>query len=326
MELTKIKPVLEPVAWALVAAHGLLQVGLVISLFDGIGFGLVDGIVWLPAVLVLVIGLLVGWAGAGSQARPVAIAGLVVIATGAVVLLTTGVMSFVLAQRNLSLLGSIGHLLLLLSALVVPVVAFVLLVQLLPQPEGVSPVDPPALPAVPEPEPLQAPVWQPDRAAGAHWQTAGAAASGAAAHDWGRPGERSGWGPDPGAQPGAGMALQPPAAGAPSRPAPPGWPDLDPDVTQVAPQPRRSRRPDLPVYPGGSAYAADPGAPGVPGAPGSSATTGSGGAIDFGPPSIARRYADGPGDEDNSRSAPLASRRQPPKWTPLEDPTQPPPA
>ncbi len=37
------------------------------------------------------------------------------------------------------------------------------------------------------------PSWQPGQAAGASWNTAGAAASGASATDWGHPGEQGGW-------------------------------------------------------------------------------------------------------------------------------------
>lgn len=42
---------------------------------------------------------------------------------------------------------------------------------------------------------LHQPTWQPDQAAGAAWNTAGDAASGAAASGWGTPGESGGWNP-----------------------------------------------------------------------------------------------------------------------------------
>lgn len=45
------------------------------------------------------------------------------------------------------------------------------------------------------------PTWQPDQAAGAAWNTAGEAATGAAASGWGTPGESGGWSPVPRSQP-----------------------------------------------------------------------------------------------------------------------------
>lgn len=53
-----------------------------------------------------------------------------------------------------------------------------------------QPAPAPALPAEPS---GPAPAWQPDQAAGAHWSTASGAATGAAANQWGTPGERGGW-------------------------------------------------------------------------------------------------------------------------------------
>ncbi len=77
----------------------------------------------------------------------------------------------------------------------------------------------------------QQPSWQPDQAVGASWNTAGAAASGASATDWGHPGEQGGWNIAPPQPP----ASQPSPASEPatSQPADQGhWRPADP------PQPR----------------------------------------------------------------------------------------
>lgn len=71
-----------------------------------------------------------------------------------------------------------------------------------------------ASPVSPEPTPAELerqPSWQPDQASGAVWTSASAAASGAGASSWGRPGEGDGW------------RVEPPAAPAPESTAGSGW-------------------------------------------------------------------------------------------------------
>ncbi|NLT30960.1 MAG: hypothetical protein GXX86_10995 [Propionibacterium sp.] len=50
-------------------------------------------------------------------------------------------------------------------------------------------------PGQPQAQPGQQPTWAPDQASGGAWQTAGHAASGASATEWGQPGQQQGWAP-----------------------------------------------------------------------------------------------------------------------------------
>jgi hypothetical protein len=74
-------------------------------------------------------------------------------------------------------------------------------------------------------EQREQPLWQPDEASGAAWHSAGAAAAGAAASGWGRPGEPGGWDPDPQPQPAPGPSAEqshPPHLPQETRPDVPG--------------------------------------------------------------------------------------------------------
>lgn len=60
------------------------------------------------------------------------------------------------------------------------------------QPGAPAPGQMPGQPG--QPGPGQQPTWAPDQASGGAWQTAGQAASGASATEWGQPGQQQGWG------------------------------------------------------------------------------------------------------------------------------------
>jgi hypothetical protein len=130
-----------------------------------------------------------------------------------------------------------------LSEMAIPAVAAVVLFRLLGARRDRRPASQPApAPSISErptvQQPADAPTWEPDRAVGAVWQTAGEAATGAAATAWGSPDEKGGWhpaAPPPGAhrdadrpEPAQARAaaqeeseedLQPPRRTAPTRPA-----------------------------------------------------------------------------------------------------------
>ncbi|WP_432558448.1 hypothetical protein [Granulicoccus sp. GXG6511] len=295
MELSGIKRLLVPAASVLVGALVVVQLAMVAALITGRGFTFDSSLAWLPMLLAIVLGLATVWGGARAEARPAMVGAIVATVTAAIVLLVTWIVPTAEAWSLLSFGTVVTWTLFLVSTLAVQVLALVLLVRLLPLTRASGATsETPALPSAGLPElpgdeqSGRAPVWQPDRAAGAHWHTAGAAAAGAAAADWGRPGERGGWAPPPRAPEEFGpQEFGPKQLGQ----AP------DPDVTRISPEPRRV---------GGT----DPAA-------------GSGRTVDFGPQALARRYAEG--EEDMTRPAPPGTRRQPPRWTPLEDPTQPPP-
>lgn len=143
---------------------------------------------WLAVALAAVVGTAVLWAKAGRALTVIAL----VVATLSL-LAQLGFWAF-RASTVLQLVDGLGvatEIVQLLAAIVLPIVSIGVLVRLLGAPQPA--VERAALPAA-EVEPVgEAPVWKPDQAAGAHWQTAGAAASGAAAQNWGRPGERGGW-------------------------------------------------------------------------------------------------------------------------------------
>lgn len=324
MELTGIKRLLVPVAWTLVVALVLSQLALVLWLVVGPGPQFDAGPAWLSALLVLVVGLAVGWADAGSGARTVALTALVVIVTSTAVQLGMGALSLLGPTGGMTDPGAVvAQAAFMVGTLLVPVLAIVVLTRLLPLTAETPASAPQALPAAPEPEApgTTAPVWQPDRAAGVAWHTAGAAATGAAAADWGRPGERGGWTaaerpgvagrPEPGRV--AGVAPPERVAGTPPRPPVDFGPRARPEARQ------------------GPTVDADATgvAPGLRGGGESTAATGRPEDIDPGP--IARPPGDRDRersvgrDEDLTRPAPPGARRQPPRWTPLEDPTQPPP-
>lgn len=296
MELMRIKQLLLPAAWTLVGAQGLLLIALVSPLVLRHGFEFDAGPAWLAALLAFVVGLAVGWADAGRRARPVAIAALVVNVSGIAVLLALGVVSLGVILSVATVPGEVvAQVLLVGSALAVAVLATVALLRLLPLTAAAQAGTTPALPAVPEPEAQtgRAPVWQPDRAAGVAWHTAGEAATGAAAVDWGRPGERGDWT----------AAGHPQGVG--SSTAAPSRERLPERAEGAQPRPPVDFGPRAQPPAGGDAAAA------------------SGTSVDFGSQAIAGRPADN--DEGLSRPAPPGSPRQPPRWIPLEDPTQPPP-
>jgi hypothetical protein len=146
--------------------------------------------------------------------------------TGLSVLSTAvaGVVAVALAIADLAVGGpsTLIELLPGVAALSVSLLAFGLLVILwrrLPrparaEPPGTEPVE--ADESEPEPvDPQQQPTWPIDQAAGAAWRTAGDAAAGAPAADWGGPGEVEGWGPARDATAPEGAAdedLRPPAS------------------------------------------------------------------------------------------------------------------
>lgn len=228
----------------------------------------IGGILGILLVLLAVVAVLaVRWAGA---ARALALASLIVIAVATLVMVVFGVIRLVaLAQRGspLEITGDVFHL---LGLVLLGAGSVAVLIPLLRE-AGVRTARPELAPAAEG----TAPTWQPDQAVGAHWQTAGQAASGAAAQSRGRPGDRGGWNPA-GRTPGAGEPAALPGPSAPSGAA--GGP---------VHQPR------------------DPGA--------------------FGPQALAQQYGSGEAADqaDMTRIAP-SPRRQPPQWTPLERPPEPP--
>ncbi|WP_425308355.1 hypothetical protein AADG42_06215 [Ammonicoccus fulvus] len=143
---------------------------------------------WLAVALVAVVGAAVLWAQAG---RALTVIALVVATLSLLAQLGFWVYRASTVLQLVDGLGLVTEIVQLLAAIVLPIVSIVVLVRLLAAPRAAT--APAALPAA-EPEPAAgAPVWKPDQASGVHWQTAGAAASGAAAQNWGRPGERGGW-------------------------------------------------------------------------------------------------------------------------------------
>jgi hypothetical protein len=211
----------EPVAFVLVAVIGVRTAVLLVLLALSLGPGerapgqpsrlrleaaafaaeLVEPllIVVLTAVVLLCV------RGATRRARGVSILALVVCGIpvlGAVVL----------EVINLALGGVFSYGL--VVTLTLPVLAVAVLVKLVRIRPGtargelvaVAGVEPaPVEPAADEattadiaaPEQRQEPGWQPDEASGAAWHSASAAASGAPASGWGRPGESEGWAPIP---------------------------------------------------------------------------------------------------------------------------------
>jgi hypothetical protein len=141
------------------------------------------------------------------RARLLTWASLIVVATGVVLTLLLALIG-VAAQGGINRAPSF---LVFLADLAVPALAAVGLYRLYQgQP---APARPQALPAgSPGGQPASywpgseeaeqpQPTWQPDQAAGAAWNTAGEAATGAAASGWGTPGESGGWSPVPRSQP-----------------------------------------------------------------------------------------------------------------------------
>lgn len=309
MEQTGIKRLVVPAGWALVAMLALDQLSMLVVLIgqrSGLFFDSRGN--WSYAVLALVVALAILWAQVGSAARTLVIAALGVSATGLVLALVFWVVTMVQIAASVPTASIVIYqLLALFVAVIVPGLALVVLYRLLQLAPAVARAEsqPAALPASPDDKSGgQAPVWQPDRAAGAHWHTAGAAAQGGTA-DWGRPGaERGGWAPAADeTQQRAPVAHEPrdpqdfgPRAIPPSSP---GTHEAGEDVTRVSPVPRHG----LPPVEDGTVRRP----------------------MDFGPQAVAQRFAD-PDDEDITRVAPPEARRKAPQWTPLEDRTQPPPS
>lgn len=138
---------------------------------------------------------------------------------------------------------------------------------------------PPYRQGQPQQNPNQ-PTWQPDQAAGASWNTAGDAASGAAASGWGTPGESGGWnptGPAQGGQYGAGQqgpgaygveeTQQIPRRG--DQPTQGGW-GAPPTPWGAAPYDRS--QPNQPSPPGQSSQPTQPSQPSQQGQPSSAAS------------------------------------------------------
>ncbi|MDO5500733.1 MAG: hypothetical protein Q4F67_13740 [Propionibacteriaceae bacterium] len=300
MEQTGIKRLMMPAAWALVAMLALGQLAQLVGLLSQ-RTGAAPPAGWGYALLAGVIALLLFWARQERVARPVTVAAVAVTATGLLLIVVSWVVSIVrIASSAPTGDAVITELLGLFTRLIVPALVLAVLWQLLqltPKTSGSKP----ALGAGPgAAEPAaegREPVWEPDRAAGAHWQTAGAAASGGAA-DWGRPGEqRGGWAPH---QPTDETRHRQHVADDQSASVTGGR--LGQDVTSP------------------NARQADPtGQPGAAGLPPQHGPTG--------PQEAAQRFVDpGDTDEDITRVAPPETRRRPPQWTPLEDRTQPPPS
>lgn len=143
---------------------------------------------WLAVTLIAVMLAAVWWAKSG---RALTVTALVVASLSLLVLIGFGAFRVAALAARVSPLSGVTEVVLLVATMILPVVSIVVLVRLLAAPQPAA--ERAALPAA-EAEPVgSAPVWKPDQAAGAHWQTAGAAASGAAAQNWGRPGEKGGW-------------------------------------------------------------------------------------------------------------------------------------
>ncbi|MDO5681968.1 MAG: hypothetical protein Q4G46_03965 [Propionibacteriaceae bacterium] len=222
MELTRIKKLLVPAAWVLIGSLALMEIMMLVTLFSGWGFIPDNGLATLSVALAFVLGLAIVWAGE----RPLALVhtALAVTAVAALALVITWIVPAVGALNDmpqLAILAQVAYLISLLAVQVLVVVLLWRLRELVVAQQSVPALPGAEQPALPQASATgQAPTWQPDRAAGAAWHTAGAAASGAAAADWGRPGERGGWTAPP-RQP---QDFGPAATG----------PQPDPDVTRVA--------------------------------------------------------------------------------------------
>lgn len=148
-------------------------------------------------------------------ARKLTIVALVVALLGTVGQFVFGVIGLVRAGRRAGVLSAVIDAIGYLGFTILPVVAVVALAKILgglrreefrrieAQEMTVELPRPGSAPAATDPETeinrpedgQTEPTWRPDEASGAAWQTAGAAASGASASGWGRPGERGGWTP-----------------------------------------------------------------------------------------------------------------------------------
>lgn len=190
-----IKRLLVPAVWVLVAALAALEVAAALTITTGWGFLPDSGLTTLSVTLAFVAGLAVVWGGERAGARAPVTAGLVVAIAAALVLVVTWVVPTVRAVEVVRPSMMVSQVLFLVCLLAVQVLVIMALARIRMLTGGTPAPLPAAEPAaLPPAEPTgRTPTWQPDKAAGAAWHTAGAAASGAAAADWGRPGERGGW-------------------------------------------------------------------------------------------------------------------------------------
>lgn len=331
MEVGQVKQVMMPAAWVSVMSMVAWIIGDVTGMVNG-GAGSGWAVLhhpWAVVATALLVGLAVVWAGAGRSARWLTIAALCVTVLFTIDAVVLAVLRIVgVSTAGIPVAGeAIGW----IGSLALSVMAVVGLLRLLPLTTA-HPDHEPALPELPQDsQDSRAPTWEVDQAAGAHWQTAGAAAAGAAAHDRGRPGEPGGWtaalGRSREAAPGALLGGATPPSG--STPAPIREPQaFGPDgrVTD-RPEPRRGEparvRPDAGapdddsgVSPGGAAVGDYPA--------GRMPTGQASGATD--PRALGQQYAATAGRgsptgaataEDAIDSATPGTRR-PPRWTPLD--------
>lgn len=190
MDVGPVKQVMMPAAWVSVISIVAWLVADVAGMANG-GAGSGWAVLhhpWAVVVTAFLVGLAVVWAGAGRSARSLTIAALCVTVLFTIDAVVLGVVRIVGASSaGIPVAGeAIGW----IGSLALSVMAIVALLRLLPFTAAHS--DHKDAPAE-LPQDSRAPTWEVDLAAGAHWQTAGAAAAGAAAHDRGRPGERGGW-------------------------------------------------------------------------------------------------------------------------------------
>ncbi|OYO11452.1 DUF456 domain-containing protein [Enemella evansiae] len=209
----------QPAAWLVLVAVVVLMAVDVVRLVlavrgpTGLDAFAAHGLSLLSPVNAIVLLLAVAWCAVlrpiTPGARKLTIAALTVALIGTVAQFVFGVIGLVRAGRRAGVFSAVIDAIGYLGFTILPVVAVVALAKILgglrreefrrieaqemtvelPRP-GSAPAD-----AESDQAPQTEPTWRPDEASGAAWQTAGAAAAGAQASGWGRPGERGGWTP-----------------------------------------------------------------------------------------------------------------------------------
>ncbi len=212
----------QPAAWLVLVAVVVLMAVDVVRLVlavrgpTGLDAFAAHGLSLLSPVNAIVLLLAVAWCAVlrpiTPGARKLTIAALTVALIGTVAQFVFGVIGLVRAGRRAGVFSAVIDAIGYLGFTILPVVAVVALAKILgglrreefrrieaqemtvelPRP-GSAPQTP--ADAESDQAPQTEPTWRPDEASGAAWQTAGAAAAGAQASGWGRPGERGGWTP-----------------------------------------------------------------------------------------------------------------------------------
>lgn len=218
----------RPAAWLVLVATVVLMGVDVIRLVlavrgpTGLDAFAAHGLSLLSPIHAIVLVLAVAWCAVlrpvAPGARAVATAALIVALLGTVGQFVFGIIGLVRTGRRAGALSAVIDGVGYLGFTILPVVAVIALAKILgglrreefrqldaqemtvelPRPGSAAPRSVPEDGESEETGQLTEPTWRPDVASGAAWRTAGAAAAGAQASGWGRPGERGGWTPAPG--------------------------------------------------------------------------------------------------------------------------------